>query len=137
MTDFTPQDTSSFSEKLSGALESLQNAMREARESCDLHITVEGRVVPLADCDWVLISPCMHAQSLMSAVHLDGVIASEGDAWHEMYDIAPHAHKRVREREIKKMKEAGWTIRSFLRQDAVILHKISMKECGKNCPKKT
>lgn len=117
MIDPSPED-------IAAEVRKVREAMRTALEACDIHITVNGEVTPLRECDWVLLAPCGCAQGVMSAVTLDTVYSDAGSAWHEMYDmVAPHRHKRVRLQRIRHMQREGYTVVPMLRHDAVNAHK--------------
>jgi hypothetical protein len=99
--------------------------MRDAIEACDLHITVNGAVVPLKDCDWVLRKPgCGCVVTIMSAVQSGEIYATADETWHEIYDIMPHTHRRARLREINRMQQEGWTVEAMLIPDAVSAHRV-------------
>jgi hypothetical protein len=95
--------------------------------ACDLHITVGREVVPLRDCDWVLINSAGDAVSIMSAVTGYETYPDAESAWHELYDIneGPHPHKRVRDAAIKRKKAEGYTVVPMLREDAVKAHRAA------------
>lgn len=128
MSDATPNTALSLSlEELATLREEAERVLRlsrEAEESCTLHIPVEGVLTPLRDCDWVLVAPCGHAVSLMSAVSWDDVVPDAEAAWHELYSTEPHAHRRVRDREIKRMKSDGYDVVPMLRSDAATQYTI-------------
>ena len=106
------------------AAQRFRETFRKAMDDCTLHIPVNGVLEPLRECDWVLQAPCGCAVSVMSAVSLEGPVADEHAAWHEMYVFDPHPHRRVRERMIKRMKDQGYTIVPMLRTDAVDAYKV-------------
>lgn len=111
-------------EEIEAQWRKVQEAMRKAEEDCDIHITVNGVVTPLRECDWVLRTPCGCAQGLMSAVDLGDVYPDAESAWHELYDfMGRHPHKRVRDQKIRQMKAQGYTVVPMLRKDAIAAHK--------------
>jgi len=120
-------------EEVAEASRRVHAAIREAEQACDLHITVDGVLTPLRECDWVLRTPCGHAHSIMSAVDSVDVYTDAESAWHEMYDIQPHAHRRVRTQKITAMKGQGWTIVPMTRENAVKEHRRMNRECGSEC----
>lgn len=95
--------------------------------ACDIHITVNEQLVPLRDCDWVLLTPCGCAVTIMTAVTGYETYPDAESAWHEVYDMDPHPHKRVRDAAIRKMKNDGYTMVAMLRSDAIAAHR---KVCG-------
>ena len=56
--------------------------------SAALHAEVGGKLVPLADCDWVLWQPCGCMQAIAVASAPGHVVATEEDAWRQFYDRA-------------------------------------------------
>jgi hypothetical protein len=53
-----------------------------------LSATIDGKIIPLASCDWVLWRPCGCPQGVCSAAGVHGVYAADEDAaWKEFYDL--------------------------------------------------
>lgn len=104
------------------ALRARWDAEKAAIEACEIHARVGDELVPLNACDWVLTSPSGAVVTIMSAVTAEAVYATAADAWHEMYDTAPHPHKRERERAIKRMILQGYTLRLMRSEDAIEAH---------------
>lgn len=112
-----------------------QEAMRKAEEDCDIHITVNGVVTPLRECDWTLKATCGHVYAIMSAVTLDAVYPDVVSAWHELYAIGdhPHPYRRKREQKITAMQREGYTVEPMRRKDAVSEHRRMIRECDEKC----
>ena len=93
--------------------------------ACGIHITVNGELTPLRDCDWVLFTPCGCAVTIMSAVTRYETYPDAESVWHEIYDIneGPHPHKRVRDVAIRRKKAEGYTVVPMLRVNAVKAHR--------------
>lgn len=96
----------------------------QAEREIKIFLDVDGVPVSIHDCDWTLVKPCGCVASIMSACAAGEVYATENDAWHELYDVEPHPHKRVRETHIRKMKSEGWTVRVETRTKAVRLFRL-------------
>lgn len=67
----------------------------------DLYANVDGQMVPLADCTWVIAYRCGHPYGLMAA-QVPGsttrdVYATEEAAWREMHPRARDRQARQRE----------------------------------------
>lgn len=122
-------------EEIEAQWRKVQEAMRKAEEDCDIHITVNGVITPLRDCDWTLKAPCGHVYAIMSAVNLDAVYPDAVSAWHELYAIGdpPHRYRRKREQQIGAMQRRGYTVEAMLRNDAVAEHRRMIKECDNAC----
>lgn len=71
----------------------------------------DGRVLPLAECDWALIRPCGCPEAIMHATGWD-TIADESVAWKQLYDLGP-------ERERETLRRAGWTVKLMPIDEAV------------------
>jgi hypothetical protein len=99
-------------------------ALARAREEIRLYLDVDGVPTSIHECDWILVKSCGCVCSIMHACSLGEIYATEDDAWHEIYDIEPHPHKRVRERDIRRMKAEGWTVRATTRDEAVRLFRM-------------
>lgn len=93
-----------------------------AERGAGVFLAVNGIPTPIRDCDWVLARPCGCVVSIMSAYSLDALCATESDAWHEMYDVEPHPHRRVRDVHIRRMQAEGWTVRVETRTEAARIH---------------
>lgn len=125
--------TPSVPEIMSEAVRAFLEQERTAREECDIHVTVGGKTTPLRDCDWVLRRPCGHAVSIMSAVQIDDVYPNAASAWPEMYSDEPSPYVRERDREIRAMQKAGWTLEALRTDDAVKAHRDSFRFCKEGC----
>jgi DNA-binding CsgD family transcriptional regulator len=107
--------------------------MRAAEQACDIHVTVGGKLTPLRDCDWVLRRPCGHVSALMHAVHGEEVYPHPASAWPELYSADPSPYVRTRDRKIRAMQAAGWTVEVLTTEDAVKAHQDSFRFCKPGC----
>lgn len=98
--------------------------LAQEQQAVKIFLDVNGEPVSIHDCDWMLIRPCGCVTSIMSAYAAGEIYATEDDAWHEIYDVDPHPHKRVRERDIRRMKAEGWTVCVAKRDESVRLHRM-------------
>jgi hypothetical protein len=96
-------------------------------------LTVIGaKNVPLADCDWVLWSPCGCAQAV-SVAQIPGVtIADEDTAWANFSDLGGLEDEALDEalEEMAAQKAAGWRVELITHERC----KAVLDGWGKPCP---
>lgn len=130
MTQETPAESSGKSGVADIPAEILEavEAWRKAADANAVKMEVNGEFRPIGDLDWVLKKSCGCARSIMHATAMDRTFYDMESAWHEIYSIDPHPHKRVRDREIKRMRAEGYVVVLMDRHEAVDLHRNGCPE---------
>lgn len=95
---------------------------RKAADDNAVQVAVNGEFRPIGDLNWVLKKSCGCARAIMYAAAMDRTFYDVESAWHEIYSSDPHPHKRVRDREIKRMRAEGYAVVLMDRHEAVDLY---------------